>query len=197
DACTTQCILGPRCGDAIVQSGEGEACDNGFNEDDYAYIGAVDPCGPNCTAVPYCGDGVVQSAYELCDNGALNSDTAYDGCTTTCEWGPYCGDGVTNGSEECDDGPDNVAYSPDGTGCSYDCKKNVPYCGDGVRNGPEQCDLGTGANTGEYGGCNADCTRAPHCGDKEVQRDEGEECDDGPAGSLTCTQTCQLRSVVR
>lgn len=197
DGCTQACLLGPRCGDGIHQSMHGEACDNGFNEDDYAYVGAIDPCGQHCTAVPFCGDGNVQSAYELCDNGLNNSDTAYDGCTTTCEWGPYCGDGQTNGSEQCDDGPNNVAYSADGSGCTYECTTNVPFCGDGVRNGPEQCDLGTAGNTGAYGGCKADCTNAPRCGDRVVQRDHDEDCDDGPAGSALCTQTCRLRDVVR
>jgi fibro-slime domain-containing protein len=196
DGCTTSCLLGPRCGDGILQKAAGEACDNGFNEDDYAYPGDTTACGANCTAVPYCGDGVVQPAFELCDNGKKNSDTAYNGCTTTCEWGPYCGDGIKNGSEQCDDGPDNTAYSADGTGCSYDCKKDVPYCGDGVRNGPEQCDLGTASNTGAYGGCNKDCTNAPYCGDGIVQKNDGEECDDGPAGSLSCTPECKMRESV-
>src|SRR5690606_30195754 len=147
----------------------GEACDNGFNEDVYAY--GPDACGPECTPVPYCGDGTIQSAFEVCDNGDENSDTAYNGCTLSCEWGPYCGDGVTNGPEACDDGPDNTAYSADGSGCSYDCDRDLPYCGDGIRNGPEECDLGEEDNTGEHGGCNEDCTRAPYCGDGVVQSD--------------------------
>jgi cysteine-rich repeat protein len=197
NACDTSCLRGPRCGDGIEQSIFGEDCDNGFNEDDYAYPGAVDSCAPGCEDVPFCGDAAVQSAYELCDDGDANSDGAYDGCTTSCEWGPYCGDGLPNGSEECDDGVDNVAYSPTGDGCSYQCSDDVPYCGDGVRNGPEQCDLGTDANNGEYGGCEADCTRAPYCGDDIIQAEEGEACDDGPSGSSACTQSCTARSVVK
>jgi fibro-slime domain-containing protein len=54
----------------------------------------------------------------------------------------------------------------------------VPECGDGVRTVLEQCDLGTAGNTGEYNGCNADCTFGPFCGDGVVQPDY-EECDDG------------------
>ncbi len=180
-------MLGPRCGDGIRQAAH-EACDNGFNEDTYAYTD--DACGPNCTAVPYCGDGLVDPLLEQCDNGAANSNGAYDGCRTDCTWGPYCGDGVKNGTEECDDPEGNVAYSPDGKGCSYDCKLNVPSCGDGIRNGPEECDDGAANNKGGYGGCKADCTRASYCGDGIVQSAH-EACDDGPTGSVTCTQNCQ------
>jgi fibro-slime domain-containing protein len=196
-ACTTACLLGPRCGDGVVQKAAGEACDNGFNQDQYEYPGDMSACGPNCQAVPYCGDGIVQSAFELCDNGKKNSDTAYNGCTTSCDYGPYCGDGIKNGPEQCDNGAKNTAYSADGKGCSYDCTTDVPYCGDGIRNGPEQCDNGTAQNTGKYGGCNADCTRAAYCGDGIVQKSAGEQCDDGPTGSLTCTPQCQIRQSIR
>jgi cysteine-rich repeat protein len=196
DGCTKACLFGPHCGDSIHQSAAGEACDNGFNEDDYVYPGAQNPCGPGCSDPPYCGDGEIQAAFELCDDGADNDDGAYDGCTTTCEWGPYCGDSIENGNEQCDDGPENSAYSPDGDGCSFECRNNQAYCGDGVRNGPEQCDLGTANNTGDYGTCNEDCTRAPYCGDKKVQTSNGEQCDDGPTGSLSCSPTCKNRSEV-
>lgn len=195
--CTVGCFLGPRCGDGVPQSIFGEACDNGFNEDEYAYPGAADPCADGCVAVPSCGDGSVQAAFELCDDGAMNSAGAYNGCTPECIWGPYCGDGSKNGSEQCDDGVGNVAYSPDGEGCSYECKTNVPYCGDGERNGPEQCDEGTDNNDGEYGGCKADCKRAPRCGDGKVDKDEGETCDGGPSGSLLCSALCTKRDIVK
>ena len=190
--CTPACSMGPHCGDATVQSDEGEACDNGFNDDVYGFT--ADACGPECKPVPYCGDGELQSQYELCDEGEDNSDTAYEGCNTRCEWGPYCGDGTKDPQEECDEGVDNRAYSADGTGCGYDCKR-APYCGDGIRNGPERCDLGEENNTGDYGTCNPDCTQSPYCGDGVVQRSFGEECDDGPTGSLNCTVSCRSRVV--
>jgi cysteine-rich repeat protein len=185
-------LFGPHCGDAVLQQPAGEECDNGFNEDEYAYPGAASPCGANCMTPPSCGDGRVQRAFELCDDGGDNDDDAYDGCTTSCDWGPYCGDSVRNGPEQCDDGPNNKAYSADGSGCSHECRRNLPYCGDGVRNGPEQCDLGTNENTGAYGGCKSDCTRAPYCGDRKVDRSK-EDCDDGPSGSLTCSTACKRR----
>jgi fibro-slime domain-containing protein len=50
-------------------------------------------------------------------------------------------------------------------------------CGDGIVAANEACDLGTANNTGAYGGCNADCTLAPYCGDEKVNGTE--QCDDG------------------
>jgi fibro-slime domain-containing protein len=61
-------------------------------------------------------------------------------------------------------------------------------CGDGVVTAPEQCDLGAAMNTGAYGGCNADCTLAPYCGDKIVQASGGEQCDSTP----NCDKNCQI-----
>jgi hypothetical protein len=64
----------------------------------------------------------------------------------------------------------------------------VAVCGDGVVSGDEQCDQGA-ENDGSYGGCNPDCTLAPHCGDGVVQSTEGETCD--PPSPDRCTATCQ------
>jgi fibro-slime domain-containing protein len=50
-------------------------------------------------------------------------------------------------------------------------------CGDGLVVGDEACDDGADNNTGAYGGCNADCSRAPFCGDGVTS--DGEVCDDG------------------
>jgi fibro-slime domain-containing protein len=194
DGCTATCTLGPHCGDALTQASAGEQCDNGYNDD--TYMVTADSCAMGCKLPPRCGDGELQLAYEVCDFGAANDDTAYDGCTTKCDWGPYCGDGAIQASEVCDDGVNNRAYTQEPGGCGYDCKP-APYCGDGERNGPEQCDLGTSANTGAYGGCNADCTLAPRCGDRVVQLANNEQCDDGPTGSLTCTADCRVRGSIR
>jgi hypothetical protein len=41
-------------------------------------------------------------------------------------------------------------------------------------------------NTGAYGGCNADCTPAPYCGDKIVNG--AEQCDTNG----NCDKNCKL-----
>jgi fibro-slime domain-containing protein len=63
----------------------------------------------------------------------------------------------------------------------------VGMCGDGAVVPPEICDLGAAMNTGAYGGCKADCTLAPYCGDKMVQGASGEECD----GTIDCDAACK------
>jgi hypothetical protein len=52
-----------------------------------------------------------------------------------------------------------------------------PFCGDGNKDQNEECDLGTLLNTGEYGGCNSNCTFAERCGDGI--KNGPEICDDG------------------
>lgn len=190
--CRQDCSGFSFCGDAVQQSPE-EQCDDGINQSLYGSTG----CAPGCVTPAFCGDGQVQTLYEDCDLGAENAsgDAAYESCTTECKWGPYCGDGVKNGSELCDDGANNVPYAAQAGACGYDCEW-APHCGDGVRNGPEQCDLGAEQNTGEYGGCTEECRLAPRCGDGVVQASEGEQCDDGPQGSLSCSSTCTRRQVV-
>lgn len=195
--CNATCSGKEYCGDGLRQE-DHEECDNGFNQSLYE-DGTDGACAPGCVPPPYCGDSRVEPGFELCDEGPNNDDTAYDGCTTECTWGPFCGDGTQDPEETCDNGfgpGGNVAYAAEPGACGYDCEP-APYCGDGIRNGPEQCDLGVDNNVGGYGGCLANCTRAPHCGDKVVQKNAGEECDDGPTGSLTCTSACKQRVSVR
>ncbi len=68
-------------------------------------------------------------------------------------------------------------------------------CGDGVVTSDEICDLGTAENTGEYGGCNEDCTRAPYCGDGRVNGPAGlEQCDQGTLNgtrAASCDRNCR------
>ena len=73
-----------------------------------------------------------------------------------------------------------------------------PVCGDDppVVTPDEACDLGSGNNTGEYGGCNSDCTLAPFCGDALPHAEE--ECDNGAnvstygVGGNACAPGCVL-----
>jgi len=64
-----------------------------------------------------------------------------------------------------------------------------------VQSSKEECDLGDGDNTGAYGGCTAQCARAPRCGDKVVQAEQGETCDDGDSIEQNgCSPTCKTSS---
>ena len=58
--------MGPSCGDGVVQSSEGEACDDGVND------GSYNGCMPGCKKRgPYCGDGVTDKTHgEECDGGS-------------------------------------------------------------------------------------------------------------------------------
>ncbi|MDC0672619.1 hypothetical protein [Nannocystis radixulma] len=72
--------------------------------------------------------------------------------------------------EDCDLGAEN---SNSGA-CTMMC--NPAVCGDSLLwVDHEECDFGPG-NVGGFGGCNPDCTLAPHCGDGQVDP-EHEECD--------------------
>lgn len=143
-----------------------------------------------------CGDGIVASD-ELCDDGddnAASSPPPYGKCGPDCRTrGPSCGDGkVQSDHEECDDGVNLSVYDFDGKSCAPGCVK-PPFCGDGeIQSAHEECDDAEG-NDGAYGGCTSDCELAPRCGDRVVQRDQGEQCDDGPRGSAECSPQCQRR----
>jgi fibro-slime domain-containing protein len=121
NGCGAGCVLGPRCGDGVVQKESGEACDDGVN------AGTYGGCGPDCQPGPRCGDGVVSAAdNEDCDDG--ENVGAYGGCAFGCKLGPYCGDGTIavsvdpltgNPYEECDD-HNTVSHD----GCS-NCKLDI------------------------------------------------------------------------
>lgn len=70
-------------------------------------------------------------------------------------------------------------------------------CGDEVVSSREVCDQGTNNGLGDgspYGGCTADCTLEPHCGDGIVDTDFGETCDDGlnlGGAASECAPGCQ------
>ena len=196
------CQIG-RCGDGVVQAGEG--CDNGNDNADDAvcksdctpqvcgdgFVGPGEGCDDGndvpddgCTndcVLATCGDGMVQPG-EPCDDG---NDVDDDACTNNCTL-PACGDGIVQDGEECDDG-----NGDNGDACVAGCK--AATCGDGfLWEGTEECDDG---NDVPDDGCSNTCTLPPpECGDGVVQPEAGEECDLGAAGNddpaSSCTAVC-------
>jgi fibro-slime domain-containing protein len=184
--CNADCTLAAYCGDGKVNGSE--QCDDGVNANVYGSLASG--CAPGCKIAPYCGDSTVDVAYgETCDKGSANSATAYGegACTNKCQPAPKCGDGVQNGSEACDDGQNNGSPT---SHCDTSCNTK---CGNKKLDPGELCDDPSGHNTGAYGGCKANCTPGPYCGDGIKQTDAGETCDDGKNdGSYgTCTADCQ------
>ena len=81
--CTTQCKLGPRCGDAFLDAGH-EECDLGAKNNTGSY-GNMSGCTPSCKWEPFCGDGVLDAwAGEQCDLGTNNGATGA-ACSATCK----------------------------------------------------------------------------------------------------------------
>ena len=216
--CTSACKLGPRCGDSVTSDGEecddganngtsgsacmatckrkcgnnaadpGEECDSGTANN----TGGYGQCTMMCTRGPRCGDSIVQSpAGETCDQGAMNSATAYgrDKCDVRCKAAPFCGDKKVDAAfgEKCDDGVNSGLPGS----CKTDCSDFVPNpsCGDGVVQAGEQCDAG--AANGQAGNpCDIHCRNK--CGNGF--KDPGEDCDDGVNNGAygTCLPTCKL-----
>lgn len=114
--CNANCQgYGPRCGDNMVQPGDGEQCDNGFNLGGYGPNG----CAPGCKLSPRCGDAKVDGTFgEACDDGT--NDGGYGECAPGCQLGERCGDEVVQPGEDCDDG-NNVASD----GCDNACRTSV------------------------------------------------------------------------
>jgi len=173
------------CGDGVVSLDIGEACDDGNAT-------SGDGCDSSCQ---------VEANY--------NCPTPGQKCVSTV----VCGDSRITGSETCDDGNTTA-----GDGCDASCQKETGWscptpgirctsvCGDGVVVGSEQCDLGGGASgNGTNHGCTAQCTLQAGwscpgnvcgkavCGDKTVDHDAGETCDDGNNIPYDgCSSTCQV-----
>ena len=107
----------------------------------------------------------------------------------TCLASHLCGNGEIDGSEECDDGPDNSDTAPDA--CRTTCVD--PTCGDGVVDSDEDCDDG---NLDDGDGCDSTCTlEADVCGNGVVE--DGEECDDGNQDDGDgCDSTCAVEAGV-
>ena len=112
---TTAGALG--CGDGILDANE--ECDEGLDtNDDHRF------CKTDCT-LNVCGDGKLFVDWELCDEGAANSDEYGSLCGTQCEPGARCGDHQLQANfETCDLGPDNGGAKGDEQGilCDASCR---------------------------------------------------------------------------
>jgi len=105
------------CGDGVVDAAE--ECDNGANANGDTLF-----CKEDCT-LNVCGDGKLFVGWELCDEGAANSDDYGSLCDTRCEPGPRCGDNKVQAEfETCDLGPGNNGPNGDEQGilCDASCR---------------------------------------------------------------------------
>lgn len=167
DICLAFSCVASACGDALVDQGAGETCDDGNTT-------SGDGCSADCKSSEVCGNGVVDaSKNESCDDG---NTVGGDGCSPDCKSTEVCGNGVVDISkgEVCDD-----ANATGGDGCSSNCKSNET-CGNGIVDSlkGEICDDGNLVN-GD--GCESTCTRG--CSDNT-------QCNDGD--SCNGTETCNL-----
>ncbi len=176
--CRSDCTL-PRCGDGIVDSAAGEACDDGnLTNSDACPDGVGGTCQPAT-----CGDGIVWIGHEQCDCGASqdtmpatchtnNSNEPDAECRPDCTL-PHCGDGIVDSAtgEECDDG-----NTVPGDGCNAECR--IEACGNAVVDVGEGCDDG---NHNNHDAClddvaNGGTCQPARCGDGIVWADR-EQCD--------------------
>jgi fibro-slime domain-containing protein len=76
--CMPGCLeLGPRCGDAVVQGGDGEQCDMPPN------VGGYGGCDASCRRGPFCGDGLLNGDEQCDDMNTVDTDD----CTNACRSG--------------------------------------------------------------------------------------------------------------
>ncbi len=138
---------GPYCGDGVIDTANGETCDDGnrIGGDGCSGVCKIEPnwvCptpGQPCVSTIVCGNGIRQTG-EGCDDG---NTTAGDGCDASCnvEAGWYC-----------------AGSDPNDPTSTSKCQK-LASCGDGRITTGESCDLGAANGTGQ--GCDANCKVQP------------------------------------
>jgi cysteine-rich repeat protein len=185
--CTSDCQFddsscGGRCGDSLVQEGEGETCDggnlNGQTCQSLGYGGGTLACGAECAydtdgCTNVCGNGLVEGDEGCDDDGVVPGDGCSATCTVEDGWEcagtspslctPICGDGQLVGDESCD-------------GANLDQKtcESLNYHA-GTLVCASDCTLDT-----------SDCEAAGRCGDGELQGGFGEVCDGAQLDGATC-----------
>jgi cysteine-rich repeat protein len=162
------------CGDGVVQTSAGEACDKGIDPVTGARLnGPGTGCSFSCTS-DTCGNGMLDPG-EQCDNGTSNGPG--NRCSIACVITPVCGDMTTDAPETCDDG-----NTTSGDCCSSSCKTEANVCGDGkigtCGGVTEQCDPGIDPVCCKTGTCTP---VVPVCGNGIVEAcgPTPEACDDG------------------
>ncbi|MBI2394219.1 MAG: putative metal-binding motif-containing protein [Deltaproteobacteria bacterium] len=150
--CVAGACVVSRCGDAVIDPGEGEVCDDGNT----LKGDGCDPesCAFSCTKATDCDDGNGCTIGETCDLAAhrctsgstaskgtpcVRSDGAAGVCNGTTCAAPGCGNGVVDVGEQCDD---CNAIEDDGcrSDCRYTCTVHADCDDKNVCNGLEACD---------------------------------------------------------
>ena len=143
----------------------------------------------------------------------MGGDSATEPVPGGNEGGSSCVD--VSGPVECDDGNQN-----DGDGCEHDCQfscvssdamrdcqpkdpcEGESHCNDKTHACSPRTPLKEGATCDTNSVCRQHLCTGAHCGDKVVDRDEGEECDDGNLVSAdgcenNCKWTCSSADFTR
>ncbi|MEI8229530.1 MAG: hypothetical protein WCG83_00130 [Candidatus Peregrinibacteria bacterium] len=198
------------CGDAIVQSNEGEECDLGrFN--------GISTCSDACTLL-YCGDTVVtpflgeeceptfnevyaidpktgqigtQRTFTIPTCGKSCSPPLCDvtgNCSGGCEW-IFLATCAGSGSSTSQNSPLEVVsiaqsslFSSQASELMHTVAPTV-RCGDGVLQDSEECDDGMRNSDLLPNACRTNC-RKSYCGDATT--DHGEQCDTGARNGQLC-----------
>ncbi len=164
------------CGNGIVETENGESCDDGALNGTYGY------CDQDCgfTGAFYCGDGYLAGG-ETCDCGttstydAVMADSGSWAAINNCE--------TSNGQYS-----ESISLS-----CNYDCTYPGPSCGDLEVNGDETCDgdseewEGALCADGEMCSSDADCTDGSLCGDGGEACPYSAMCEDVSIAGQACS----------
>ncbi len=195
DGCSQTCTAGPHCGDGVLQSDHDEACDNGFNEDDYAYTSSA--CGPSCAAVPYCGDRNGRARHRALRRRRGQQRQRATTAAARAASGVRTAATASRSRGRLRQGPRQhlvLGGRPRAAATTARSHRTVATACATVPSSATSVPRRTRART-------AVATRTaparPYCGDGKVQNKEGEECDGGPTGSLDCTPLCKSRSTVK